>query len=164
MEIINATENEISIIQDLANTIWPLAYGNIISEGQIKYMLNLMYDKDALKQQIEQGHQFILAVENVDYIGFASYSPKVNDEKSIYRLHKIYILPNHPTRGIGTFLLNYIIQNCKIQKAKFLELNVNKYNSAIEFYTKKGFAILREEVIDIGNGYVMDDYVMALSL
>jgi hypothetical protein len=39
-------------------------------------------------------------------------------------------------------------------------LNVNKYNKAQYFYSKLGFAIIKEEVIDIGNDYVMDDYVM----
>jgi hypothetical protein len=43
-------------------------------------------------------------------------------------------------------------------------LNVNKHNSAVEFYLKKGFIKDREMVLDIGNGYVMDDYVMRLML
>jgi hypothetical protein len=43
-------------------------------------------------------------------------------------------------------------------------LNVNKYNSAQDFYKKLGFCIDYEEVIDIGNGYVMDDYVMEKEL
>ncbi len=164
MKIVKASENDIPIIQHLANTIWPKAYGNIISETQIKYMLHLIYSSDALKQQMKKKNQFILVAENYDHIGFAAYSPKINDYKNIYRLHKIYVLPNHPTKGIGSFLLNFIIEDCKANNASTLELNVNKHNTAIEFYTKKGFKILREEVIDIGNGYVMDDYVMALSL
>jgi ribosomal protein S18 acetylase RimI-like enzyme len=39
-------------------------------------------------------------------------------------------------------------------------LNVNKRNIAIRFYESIGFAITNEEVIDIGNGFVMDDFVM----
>jgi hypothetical protein len=41
-------------------------------------------------------------------------------------------------------------------------LNVNKYNKAKFFYEKLGFTITKEEVIDIGNDYVMDDYVMGI--
>ena len=41
-----------------------------------------------------------------------------------------------------------------------LYLNVNKHNeNAIGFYRINGFSIVKEEVIDIGNGFVMDDYV-----
>ena len=45
-----------------------------------------------------------------------------------------------------------------------IELNVNKYNSAVQFYEKLGFFRAKEMVLDIGNGYVMDDYVMQLNL
>jgi ribosomal protein S18 acetylase RimI-like enzyme len=45
-----------------------------------------------------------------------------------------------------------------------IELNVNKYNSAVSFYEKMGFERIREMVLDIGQGYVMDDYVMQLRL
>ena len=47
-----------------------------------------------------------------------------------------------------------------MQAASALELNVNKNNPAIHFYKKLDFVISRQEVIDIGNGFVMDDYVM----
>ena len=48
------------------------------------------------------------------------------------------------------------------QKAIFL--NVNKYNKARFFYEKLGFTIVKDEVIEIGNGYVMDDFVMEVAI
>jgi ribosomal protein S18 acetylase RimI-like enzyme len=47
---------------------------------------------------------------------------------------------------------------------KAIELQVNKKNVAQHFYTKQGFTIDRELVLDIGEGFVMDDYVMLLTL
>ena len=44
-----------------------------------------------------------------------------------------------------------------------IELNVNRFNLARHWYQRQGFRILRNEVIDIGQGYVMDDHVMELS-
>ena len=41
-----------------------------------------------------------------------------------------------------------------------LQLNVNRNNKAKEFYERQGFAVIKEEDIDIGNGYLMNDYVM----
>jgi ribosomal protein S18 acetylase RimI-like enzyme len=43
-------------------------------------------------------------------------------------------------------------------------LNVNRNNKALGFYQKFGFVILREEDIDIGNGYFMNDYIMVCKL
>jgi ribosomal protein S18 acetylase RimI-like enzyme len=40
-------------------------------------------------------------------------------------------------------------------------LTVNRYNDAtIAVYEKKGFRTVRTQVADIGNGFVMDDYIM----
>jgi ribosomal protein S18 acetylase RimI-like enzyme len=41
-----------------------------------------------------------------------------------------------------------------------LLLNVNRNNSALNFYQRLGFTIQRKEDIAIGNGYLMEDYVM----
>jgi ribosomal protein S18 acetylase RimI-like enzyme len=42
-----------------------------------------------------------------------------------------------------------------------LTLQTNKRNvDAIAFYHKAGFTVREEAVFDIGNGFVMDDYVM----
>jgi diamine N-acetyltransferase len=164
MEIKKAGIAEIGIIKNLAEIIWPICYATIISEEQLQYMLKLVYSETALLAQIEKGHQFIIAWEDETPIGFASYSPKSATEKTTYRLHKIYVLPNNPTKRKGSALLSYVCDASKSLGATTLELNVNKYNTAIQFYHKKGFATIKEEVIDIGEGFVMDDYVMALSL
>jgi diamine N-acetyltransferase len=160
MEIVNAGIEDIPTIQFLAETIWPKAYSDIISATQLRYMLDLFYSKNALTIQIEKGHLFILAKENDTAIGFASFSQKSVLEKHIFRLHKIYVLPYIPTKGIGSYLLSHICNTSKQAGASSLELNVNKYNTAKLFYEKKGFNIISEEVIDIGQGFVMDDYVM----
>jgi diamine N-acetyltransferase len=164
MEIKKAGVEDIATIKNLAEIIWPEAYGKIISAEQLRYMLHLIYSEASLKAQIEKGHQFVLAIENNEAIGFASFSQKIDEEPSTFRLHKIYVLPHVPTKGIGSFLLSYVCNESIKQGATLLELNVNKYNPAIQFYLKKGFTVLRDVVIDIGEGYVMDDYVMVLPL
>jgi ribosomal protein S18 acetylase RimI-like enzyme len=47
---------------------------------------------------------------------------------------------------------------------KTMILNVNRFNPAVSFYEKYGFRTVKEEVIDIGNGFVMDDFVMVLEV
>jgi GNAT superfamily N-acetyltransferase len=65
--------------------------------------------------------------------GFVSYSSKINS-KDIFKLHKIYILYEVQGKGIGKYLLKKIINNIKSAGAKLLELNINRYNKAQEFY------------------------------
>ena len=48
----------------------------------------------------------------------------------------------------------------KAKGATVLQLNVNRHNTAKSFYEKLGFAVIKEEDIDIGSGYFMNDYIM----
>lgn len=160
MEISQAGKNHIPIIKNLAEVIWPEVYADIISPEQIQYMLGLLYSEQALTAQMEKGHRFILAFKENIPIGFASYSKKSVEDAHTFRLHKIYVLPRQHAQGIGSALLEHMYNEARDEGAFRIELNVNKYNLAKRFYEKKGYSILREEIIDIGNGYVMDDYVM----
>ncbi|MEO7044058.1 MAG: GNAT family N-acetyltransferase [Ferruginibacter sp.] len=152
-------------IQQLVYTIWPDAYGAILSKEQLDYMLELIYNGEALKDQIENlEHQFIIVYEADIAVAFASYSPKEKNNLSVFRLHKLYVLPSQQGKGTGKLLLNYIINEIKKAGASILELNVNRHNKAFHFYKKTGFTISHEADIDIGNGYFMNDYVMELEV
>ncbi|MEQ1555122.1 MAG: GNAT family N-acetyltransferase [Ferruginibacter sp.] len=164
MLIKKVEEFDLDTITSLAKEIWPIAYNNIICAEQIEYMLHLMYSKHALIQQLQKGHQFIIALSDTTPIGFASFSKKSFNEKKTIRLNKLYVLTNTQQKGVGSFLLDYVCAESRKQGATTIELNVNKHNPATQFYFKKGFTILKEEVLQIGNGFVMDDYVMVKKL
>jgi ribosomal protein S18 acetylase RimI-like enzyme len=73
-------------------------------------------------------------------------------------LHKFYIDQQVSNSGIGTKVLNLLIE---LIKPKSLTLTVNRQNyKSINFYFKNGFKIDRVEDFDIGNGYHMNDFVM----
>jgi len=150
-------------IRQLAYEIWPVAYGKLLGAGQLKYMLDKFYSISSLQNQMNVlKHQFIIVYEDKVPIGFASFS--AHDDPAIYHLNKIYVLPAQQGKNIGTQILDYIIDRIKAHGASFLQLNVNRHNKASHFYEKYGFRIIREEDIDIGEGYLMNDYVMELKL
>lgn len=146
-------------IRAIAREVWPIAYGKILSQQQLDYMMEMMYSIPSLRKQAASDKEFIVAMENNQAVGFASYEFNY-DGTSKTKIHKIYILSNQQGKGIGKTLINYIAQQAQMQKQSALVLNVNKYNMAQDFYRKLGFEIVKEEVIDIGNGYIMDDYLM----
>lgn len=149
----------IPLIKNLANIIWPATYSELITPQQVDYMMELSYSASALKKQMSIGHQFIMALDEDKPVAFASYSAKEH-VPSIYKLHKIYILPNQQGKGIGKQLIGYIKQD--IDPVTSLQLNVNRNNKALQFYQKIGFKIIAEENIDIGNDFYMNDYVMEI--
>ncbi|WP_430400232.1 GNAT family N-acetyltransferase [Flavobacterium sp.] len=164
MQFILANPSHLSIIKDLAYAIWPSTYGEILSQEQLTYMLSMFYSETALKQQMEEKkHVFYIAVNNDDKnVGFVSY--EINCEPQKTKIHKIYVLPETQGTGVGKLLFNLVIEKAKENNQKTVYLNVNKYNNAKLFYEKLGFVITIEEVIDIGNNYIMDDYVMEIEV
>ena len=155
---------QVLLINELAHRIWPLAYKSIISADQMQYMLELIYSPSSLKKQMKNlRHKFVIVNNGKSPVGFASYSNKLKSTDT-FRLHKIYILQSEHGKGIGKLVLDNIIAGIQPNGAKFLELNVNRNNNAVEFYKKLGFTIISEEDIDIDNGYFMNDYVMRKTL
>ena len=152
-------------VQKIAFKTWPKTFSNILSPKQIDYMLDWMYNIEALKKQLnEKGHVFLLAAENGNYMGFASYEVHHGGSGKT-KIHKIYILPETQGKGVGKKLLQAISEVALKNGDTYLFLNVNKFNHhAIDFYSHLGFYEAFREVIDIGNGFVMDDAVMELRL
>ncbi len=162
MEILQATPNDIKILVELANSIWNEYYIKILSKEQIHYMLNLMYNEKQIAFELENDFTWLLFKENDIFIGYASYSI-LNNKK--YKLHKLYISPKFHGKGFGTQAINYIFDDIKNKGGIKVSLNVNKNNtSSIKFYEKVGFKIVDDVVLDIGNGFVMDDYIMEKDL
>jgi len=160
IEIIEANEEQLDIVKDIAQKTWPIAYKDVISSAQIEYMLEMMYSKSALKEQMEiKKHHFILAKKENEVLGFASYEFNCNSAGKT-KLHKLYVLPETQSCGIGVKLVNFLSEKAKENHQSTIFLNVNKYNPAQYFYEKIGFVVAFEEVIDIGNNFIMDDFVM----
>ena len=157
------TREQLPIVRDIAYTIFPSTYGDILSNAQLEYMLNSFYSIANLERQMDNGQVFELLFDETNAIGFVAYELNCNFEnfsKPLTKIHKIYLLPETQGKGFGKFMIDEVFKIAKSNKQKGIYLNVNKYNTAKFFYEKLGFVISKEEVIDIGNDYVMDDYVM----
>ena len=161
MLIRKATVNDISIIHELAHKTWPLTYGEILSSDQMKYMLELIYSESSLQKQFDEQHHFLIVEEDKNAIAFADYSVL---KDAIYKLNKIYVLPDQQGKSIGKSLINHVIDLVKQKGATSLLLNVNRNNKAKQFYEHLGFKVISEEDIDIGEGYFMNDFIMSYEL
>jgi N-acetylglutamate synthase-like GNAT family acetyltransferase len=159
-----ADKADISTIQGIAERTWPISYEGIISPDQIRYMLDMMYNPTKIEEVITDPNQdFWLAEENGTVLGFCGIEhgfPQVG----ITRIHKLYILPDTQGSGIGKILLDQVEKEAQKHENKTLHLNVNKLNKASGFYRKHGFTVDHEEVLEIGDGFVMDDFVMIKQL
>ena len=162
--ISEATIKDIKVIREIAFKTWPVTYGEILSKAQIDYMLDLFYSEETLTDKLPNiGHDFLVLKENEICHGFASYEHHYLNSNCT-RLHKLYFLPEHQGKGMGKLMLDKIVALAKENRSDKLSLNVNRFNKAFVFYQKMGFEIIAEEDIPIGQGYLMEDYIMEKQL
>ncbi len=164
MQIVAAQPIDFESIRKLAYAIWPQTYGHILSKEQLDYMLDAFYSTETLtKNATERNHFFLLVEEDGKHLGFISYEHQYQNEP-VTRVHKIYVLPETQGRGIGKMLMDEVENLARENNSTALSLNVNRYNNAQGFYKNIGFEIIAEEDIDIGRGYLMEDYRMEKKL
>ena len=163
IEIIKAEIEQIPYIIDLAFNTWFITYEPIVGKDQTDFMFGEIYTPDSLLKQMEFfKHSFyILYVDKIPK-GFASFSERP-ENKEVYKLHKLYVLPTEQGKSYGKLLLQHCEVEVKKLTGNYLELNVNRYNKSKEFYEHLGYSIIREEDIAIGN-YFMNDFVLQKKL
>jgi len=152
------TDKEIFDVATLANEIWHQHFIPIIGEAQVEYMVDKFQSYPAISKQIhEDGYEYFRI-----YLGdiFAGYTGVHAEEDALF-LSKLYIKENCRGNRLATHALNYLIQICKERGLKKIWLTCNKYNNnTLAVYNHLGFKITDEQVADIGNGFVMDDYIL----
>ena len=157
-----ADRDLIPTIEELAQEIFPATYAPILSGEQIDYMMEWMYSSGNLEKQLAEGHVYHIALLDNVPVGYSSVQ-KV--EEGLWHLQKIYLKPGMQGKSVGKqmFLnaLDYIRQNSQLPCT--VELNVNRNNTkAIRFYEHMGMHKASQGDFPIGNGYYMNDYIMAL--
>ncbi len=165
MKILAATTEDIDLLHRLGDEAFSDTYRDILSPAQLEYMLEIMYSLKSLEEQIVRlGHQYFIAYLDGAPIGYLSIE---REGEGLYHIQKIYLLRVARGTGVGRSLLSfafeYIRSICPEGECR-AELNVNRENPAIGFYEKMGMHIARSGDFDIGGGYFMNDYIMAIDL
>ncbi len=163
-EILPVTPHDVIGISSLAREIWFRQYQDILSVDQINYMLAQRYCPSVIHVQL--GDEKIwwrkLVAEDGDIIGFSCCMRTPHPAE--LKIDKLYIQHDHHRKGYGRMLVSDAIRIMHAMKCSTLILTVNKQNySAIHAYQCYGFKIMRDSVVDIGGGFFMNDYLMALT-
>ena len=154
----NATE-----ITCLARKIWLRQYRVLLSPDQIDYMLKQRYTPSVIQAQL--GDEKIwwrkLTVKDT-IIGFSCCM--LTRQADELKIDKLYIQHEHHRKGYGKMFIDDAVTIMQDIACSTLILTVNKQNhSAIHAYRRYGFEIMGDSVVDIGGGFFMNDYLMAMT-
>ncbi len=154
-------QSEVEALGSLAREIWLAHYPAIISREQIDFMLRERYSPAAIRAGLA-GQCWRTAWIDGAMAGFAHGLP---EEAGSWKLDKLYVHPRHQREGIGAALARSVAEAARAAGACRLVLRVNRHNAAaLAAYAKYGFKVYGEHVLDIGNGFVMDDYLLEMDL
>jgi ribosomal protein S18 acetylase RimI-like enzyme len=154
------TDADFGIVAALAERIWRAHYASIISVAQIEYMLAGRYTDERLRAYVGSDRRWLYILRaDGEPVGYFSYA--LTDAPGEIKLEQIYLLPALHGRGLGGIMLDHVEAQAHTRGCTMLMLTVNKQNArSIAVYRKRGFVVRAEAMFDIGNGFVMDDYVM----
>lgn len=162
--IVAAEPADIPLVGRLADEIWHRHYPGIITLAQIDYMLAEGYSPKALMKYLTAADAGLALARRAEVaVGFVGwYKP---DAAPAMKLDKLYVLPEHHREGIGRALIEHVVARARHAECMSVTLNVNRRNSsAIRAYERCGFAIRESGEFPIGNGFVMEDFIMVRGL
>lgn len=159
ISFIEVRDNDlIEKVTDLAREIWTEYYTPLIGKAQVEYMLSVFQSREAVTKQIlDEKTRYFLIQNKKDYVGYLAVELQT---ESLF-LSKIYIRAGYRKLGLGKESLEFVTLLAKLLKLPKITLTVNKNNTgSIQAYEKCGFKKIFSVVKDIGEGFVMDDFVM----
>jgi ribosomal protein S18 acetylase RimI-like enzyme len=159
-------EGDFATLTALAETIWRQHYTPIIGNAQVEYMLAGRYTAERLRAYIGAENRWMdILFLGAEAVGYCSYSRSAPAGPQEMKLEQLYLRADQRGKGLGGFMLRHVEARAREQGQSSLMLTVNKHNEdSIAIYRKAGFTVREEAVFDIGNGFVMDDYVMVKEL
>ena len=155
--------DSIARLARLAAGIWHEYFPPIIGQQQVDYMVERFQSEPALTAQIADGYRYFFIRRDDRDIGYAGLVYDDNDRS--LQISKLYLSVDARGGGNGRAALGLVADFARGLGAGSLWLTVNKHNDgAIGFYEKMGFEKTESLVMDIGGGFVMDDYRMEKNL
>ena len=160
--ILIKSQDQIKEFAKIAEIVWNEHFTSIIGKAQVDYMLDKFQSEQAVTEQInDQGYEYYFIEIEGNKVGYTG----IHKEEEKLFLSKLYILKDYRKKGYSSLAFGFLRNLCKEVGLKSIYLTVNKYNTdTIRIYEAKGFKIVKDQISDIGNGFVMDDYVMELTI
>lgn len=155
-------KTELELVRQVADVVWPVTFRSILSDEQIAFMMQMMYEPAVMDREYDEGIQFYGVFDGSMPIGYLIWG---HYALGTAKLHKCYLLPEYQGKGIGSQMLNEVKRYARAAGCSHLRLNVNRHNTkAIRAYSRNGFKTIETVDNPIGNGFYRNDYVMEADL
>lgn len=163
LKYIKAGPEDIPEIISIGKKIWLPSFARYFRDEELYNLFTGMYNSDKLLETLNSPYYefYFVRDENFNDVGYFAIEIKT----PVLKIDKIYVDPALQRQGLGKKVIDHIYLIATENNIQTITLNVNRRNSsAISFYSKLGFKIIRSEDIPGPNGFIYDDYVMVAEL
>ena len=151
---------EATLVAGLAAKIWAEGYNGLVPRDQIEYMVNKFQSSSAISEAIGQGYVYCTIRSGDLDIGYLGYQMR---EDRMF-LSKIYVDGEHRGMGVTSKCFAILKDRCREKGLNKIYLTVKRENErAINAYKANGFVITSQVDTPIGEGFVMNDYILELT-
>ena len=140
---------------------WYEHYVPLIGRPQVDYMVSRFQTAPAIEAQIGDGYEYFLVARDGRHLGYLAVQEQHAERMFI---SKLYVTKEARGTGTGRACMEFIEQTARSRGLSRLWLTVSKRNPAVQAYERLGFRIAEPIVMDIGGGFVMDDFRMERDL
>lgn len=157
------TDHKLRRTAEMASDIWHECFEGVISDEQIDYMVDNYQSFAAIKKQVgSENYEYYNFVLDGTRIGYFAFAPQPDGTMF---LSKLYMYKEYRGNGYASKAFEFIKGIAKERGLESIWLTVNRHNyGARKVYEAFGMKIIRQQVKDIGNGFVMDDYVYSIDV
>jgi len=158
MRIIEATTKEqFGAIEALARRIIPDFYATYFDVAAAEWMVDNGHTAAVLEAQARKGYRHYLLQLKAVVVGYFA----LHTEGRVMKLSHFYVLEEYRGMGFGQLAMDFIQHEAETARVRHLELLVLRRNKAtVGFYRKNGFFPVAEVLTRLGNGAVLEDYLM----
>lgn len=160
-EPVETDEQEIGLSQ-IADEIWHEYWPALIGDAQTDYMVEKFQSLDAIKRDIATNSYEYWILHDDETEEVVGYTGGHEDpETNRFFISKIYLFGNQRGKGYAHQVVEFYNDLCVERNLKAMYLTVNKGNElALRAYKGTGFEVIDAVVTEIGDGFVMDDFIM----
>lgn len=146
----------------LADEIWHEYWPALIGDAQTDYMVENFQSLEAIERDMREHAYEYWLMRAEDDGRIAGYTGgRVEPETNRFFISKIYLRAEERGHGFASQTIRFYEDLCRARGLAALYLTVNKHNDlGVRAYRGKGFETIDSVETDIGQGFIMDDFIM----